>query len=125
MRVGLGIMFVLHGIPKIVGGSDAWKGLAQMVVPGVDGFAASALGLSAAIAEILGGILLATGCFYPIGMVMLIGVMAGATLAKLTGGGYDFLSFAQTVGWPLELMIVFIGLLLTGPGRLVLRMKSG
>ncbi|MGF1448623.1 MAG: DoxX family protein [Opitutales bacterium] len=121
IRVGIGVMFVLHGIPKIAGGPDTWQGLAGAVIPGVEGVVANALGLSAAIAEIAGGILLALGIpkLYQVGMILLIGVMAGATLSKLTAGGFTFMTFAYNVGWPLEMMILFIGLLLIGPGRLV------
>ena len=117
LRLGIGAMFVLHGLPKILGGPSGWEGLAQKGLPFVsEGFIAIALGLAAALAEIGGGILLALGYAHRIACLALGATMAVAFTTKL-GDITGIMNFAYAAGWPLELLIVFVALFFTGPGR--------
>jgi len=73
-------------------------------------------GLFAALAEAGGGLLLLLGLWNRIACVALAGTMAvafGVHLPEVSG----WTDFAKTAGWPLELMIVLVGLYFAGPGR--------
>lgn len=117
LRVGIGVMFIFHGYPKLLGGPGAWEGLAQKGLPFLpEGLIAIAFGFAAMAAEVLGGALLALGKYHRIACFGLAATMAVAFSTKIgdvTGLG----DFARISGWPLELLIVFVALFFTGPGR--------
>jgi putative oxidoreductase len=117
LRVGIGVMFLLHGYPKLIGGVERWEGLAQFGLPFLpEGIISIAFGLAAAIAEFGGGLLLILGVYHRIACTALAGTMAVAFSTKLgavTGIG----DFAKEAGWPFELLIVFVALFFAGPGR--------
>lgn len=118
LRVGIGVMFLLHGYPKLIGGVEGWEGIAQHGLPFLpEGAISIAFGLAATIAEVGGGLLLILGCYHRIACAALAATMAVAFSTKLgavTGLG----DFAKTAGWPLELLVVFVALFFAGPGRL-------
>ena len=99
LRVGLGLMFMYHGWPKVTGGAAAWTKLGMsMSFVGI-GFLAPFWGFMAAAAEFGGGLLLTI-------------TMAVAVAMKLgTGAGLGGASQA------LELGIVFLSLIFIGPGQ--------
>ena len=119
LRLGIGVMFICHGIPKLLGGPQGWEGLAQFGLPFLpEGFIAIAFGFAAMATELGGGLLLALGKFHRITCAALAGVMVVAFTTKIgnvTGIG----DFAKEAGWPLELTVVFVALFFTGPGRYV------
>lgn len=123
LRVGLGVMFILHGIPKLMGGPERWEGVAQFGLPFLPaGFIAIAFGFAAMATELGGGLLLALGKFHRIVCAALAAVMLVAFTTKIgdvTGIG----NFAKAAGWPLELMIVFVALFFIGPGKHVVGKK--
>jgi putative oxidoreductase len=120
LRVGIGVMFIFHGIPKLLGGTEQWEGLGQKGLPFLsEGSLAIAFGFAAMAAELAGGLLLALGFYHRLACLALGATMAVALSTKLgdvTGIG----DFAFKAGWPLELLLVFIALFFTGPGRHVL-----
>ncbi|NBB79873.1 MAG: DoxX family membrane protein [Verrucomicrobia bacterium] len=117
LRVGIGVMFLLHGLPKIMGGPTAWEGLAQNGLPFLtEGIVSVAFGLAAAIAEFGGGLFLIVGRYHRIACAALAATMAVAFSTKL-GDITGIMDFAYKAGWPLELCIVFVALFFTGPGR--------
>ncbi|PXA04873.1 DoxX family protein [Coraliomargarita sinensis] len=119
LRIGIGAMFILHGIPKLLGGPGGWEGLAQFGLPFLpEGIVSVAFGFAAMATELGGGILLALGKFHRLVCAALAGVMFVAFTTKI-GDVTGFGDFAKTAGWPLELMVVFIALFFTGPGRYV------
>lgn len=112
LRLGLGVLFVLHGYPKLMGGPAAWAELgAEMRHVGL-GFAPTAWGLAAAVAETIGGQLLALGLLFRWACAALLLTMVVATASHLAAGE-GFNGYAHAV----ESGIVFLGLLLVGPGR--------
>ncbi len=120
LRVGIGVMFIFHGIPKLLGGPEGWEGLAQFGLPFLpEGAVSIAFGFAAMATELVGGLLLALGKFHRIVCAALAGTMAVAFSTKL-GDVTSVTDFAKNAGWPLELLIVFIALFFTGPGRYVL-----
>ena len=112
-RLGLGVMFLLHGLPKLTGGPQKWKGLgAAMGNLGID-FYPVIWGFLAAVTEGIGGILLILGVFYRPTCLLLTFVMVVATVKHFSAGD----TFIGTVSYPLELAFVFFGLAFAGPGR--------
>lgn len=120
LRVGIGVMFVLHGIPKLLGGPEGWEGLAQFGLPFLpEGFISIAFGFAAMATELGGGLLLALGKYNRIVCAALAATMLVALSTKI-GDVTSYKDFAKTAGWPLELLIVFVALFFTGPGRYVI-----
>ncbi|GAB3825517.1 DoxX family protein [Hymenobacter jeollabukensis] len=112
LRLGLGVMMVVHGYPKLMGGPEKWTALGgEMRHLGIN-FAPAAWGLAAAIAETIGGQLLALGLLFRWACGALLITMLVAAVSHLAvGEGFGDYSHA------LENGIVFLGLLLIGPGK--------
>ncbi len=112
LRVGLGIMMIVHGFPKLAGGPAGWEGLGgSMKVVGVN-FLPMFWGFMAAIAEGVGGLFLILGIFFRPVNILLVITMIIATLVHLGKG--DGVSGASHA---IELAIVFFSLIFIGPGR--------
>ena len=85
LRVGIGVMFIFHAIPKLMGGPAGWEGLARFGLPFLpEGFIAIAFGFAAMATELVGGLLLALGKFHRITTAALAGVMLVATTTKVS-----------------------------------------
>lgn len=109
LRVGIGIAFMLHGYPKLFMGSAAGlaKGLAAAGIPG--GIAAAYL---AGMAEFFGGIALILGILTrPTSVVMAFNMLVALFFHLNKGDGFIAYSHA------LESGILFVALLVSGPGR--------
>lgn len=112
LRVGLGIMFILHGYPKMFGGPEMWEevGTATQYL-GLD-FAPMFFGFIIGVTEFFGGIFLFLGLFFQPSIIMMFLVMVVATAEHIgLGNSFDF--YSQTI----ELAIVFISLIFLGPGE--------
>jgi len=112
LRVGLGVMFVLHGYPKLLGGPERWEKLGGEVAHFGITFAPVFWGFMAGFSEAVGGVLLVIGFAFRPACLFLLATMVVATASKLDGAK-SFMEAAH----PLELGIVFLGLLFVGPGR--------
>lgn len=112
LRVGLGVMMMYHGLPKIMGGPDKWAGLgSSMKVIGID-FFPTFWGLMAALAEGMGGFLLVLGLFFrPVNMLLVFTMIIAALVHFGKGDGIKGASHAIEVG------IVFFALIFIGPGK--------
>lgn len=112
LRIGFGVIFVLHGWPKITGGVDTWSGIGgAMGVVGLD-FAPAFWGFMAALAEFGGGLLLVFGFLVRPAAALLLITMLVAVLMHSAQG--DALS---TILHPLKGFVVFIVLLYSGAGK--------
>jgi putative oxidoreductase len=117
LRVGIGLMFVtVHGYPKISGGVQTWTGLGKTFnsLVGVS-FIPVFWGFMGAISEFVGGMCLITGFLFRPACVLISFTMLIAVIMNLRGG-YGFSGGSQA----LELGVVCLSLLFTGPGRLTL-----
>ena len=115
LRVGLGMMFTMHGYPKLMGGPAAWTELGGVMKMIGIGFAPTVWGFLAAVAEAVGGQLLAVGLFFRVTCAALFSTMVIASLMHISKGD-NFGGYAHAV----ESAFVFLGLLFIGPGRLSL-----
>jgi putative oxidoreductase len=119
LRLGLGVMFILHGTPKITGGPDLWVNLGGAMGNIGITFAPTFWGFMAAFAEFGGGILLVLGLLTRPAALMMAFTMMIATVMHLTSGD-DFMHVASR---PLELLFAFVAIALLGGGRFSLDNK--
>ena len=112
LRIGLGIMFIYHGAPKMFAGPQLWYKVGMAVgFLGVH-FLPTFWGFMAAFAEFVGGILLIGGfLFRPACLLLIIDMVVAATMHIGSHQGLAIASHAIEGG------IVFLGLLFIGPGR--------
>lgn len=112
LRVGLGLAFMGHGVPKLLGGPDRWANLGtSMALLGID-FAPTFWGFMASVAEGVGGFLLVIGLLVRPASVLMACTMVVAVLRHIDSGD----SFG---GWShaMEAGIVFVALVVLGGGR--------
>ncbi len=112
LRIGLGVMFLLHGAPKILGGPAKWEKVgAAMSHVGVTAMPVF-WGFMAGFSEFFGGLGLVLGFFFRPALLLLATTMAVATSMHLgKGEGLQVASHAIEDG------IVFLSLLFIGPGK--------
>ncbi len=118
LRMGLGIMFILHGYPKMFGGPEMWTevGMAMQYL-GID-FAPMFFGFMAGVAEFFGGIFILLGLFFTPSVVLLFLVMLVASVKNIaTAEGLANYSHS------IELAVVFLSLVLIGAGKYSLDKK--
>ncbi|MDZ7716854.1 MAG: DoxX family protein [Balneolaceae bacterium] len=115
LRIGLGIMLIIHGSPKLFGGPEMWTEVGQATQSLGINFTPMFFGFMAAITEFFGGIFLLLGLFFKPTLSMLIVVMIVATATNIAAND-GFAAISHSI----ELAIVFISLLFIGPGKLSL-----
>ncbi len=112
LRVGIGIMFMGHGLSKLIAGPDKWLILGgTMNALGVD-FAPMAWGFMAGFSEFAGGMLLALGFFTRPACFFLLATMIVATSMHISKGD-PFLKYSHAM----EAGILFLSLIFIGPGK--------
>lgn len=115
LRVGIGVIFIIHGLPKLIGGTGMWVQIGSALsIVGIN-FAPTFWGFMAAFAETIGGLFLIIGLFHRPIALMLIFTMIIALLTHVTAGD-PFGIYSNA----LKALVVFVSLLITGPGRLSL-----
>src|SRR3977135_2778119 len=114
-RVVIGLIIAAHGLQKLAG----WLG--GHGISGTAGFLAQlcfrparfwAWGL--ALAETIGGVLMALGLFSPVGPALVAAAMLTALLVVHRPNG--FWNMNGGVEWPLTLIAVALSSAITGPG---------
>ncbi|MBC9911099.1 DoxX family protein [Chitinophaga varians] len=113
LRIGIGVLFLIFGIQKIMGGPATWAflgGTLKMI--GISQWPVF-WGFMAMLAEVVGGIALITGFFIRPAAVGLLFTMVIATLFKVNSGA----PFADTA-FPLSMMIVFVVCIIGGKKQL-------
>lgn len=112
LRIGLGVMFIYHGYPKLAGGPEKWErvGLAMSFL-GISFFPVF-WGFMAAISEFFGGLFLILGFLTRPASIFLMLTMIVASVMHLgKGDGLQVASHAIEAG------IVFLSLIFIGAGR--------
>lgn len=103
LRIGVGVLFTIFGIMKIVSGPGTWEFLGgTLKIVGIT-FWPAVWGFLATMAELLGGLALITGLFVRPAMIALLLTMVVATLFKITSGA----SFAE-IAFPLSMLLVTV-----------------
>lgn len=116
LRIGFGIMFILHGYPKMAGGPDSWQQLGSAMGTFGITFAPQFWGFLAALAELAGGVALVIGiAVRPASFFLLCTMCVAAGMHLSAGHGILKASHAIEAG------IVFLSLLCMGGGSLSLR----
>ena len=112
LRIVIGISFIVHGYPKIIGGPEKWIMIGKaMGTVGIT-FWPVFWGFCAAISEFFGGIALVIGLLTKIASSGLGFTMFIATVMHLSkGDGFNRFSH------PIELMAVCILFILIGAGK--------
>lgn len=112
LRVGIGVVFILHGLPKLLGGVETWTQIGStMSLMGVN-FAPAFWGFMAASAEAVGGFFIIIGLLHRPVALMLVFTMIVALFMHISAGD-PFGVYSNA----LKALIVFIALLITGPGK--------
>jgi putative oxidoreductase len=112
LRVGIGIMFMYHGFPKLTAGPELWTNLGGVLSDMEIGFAPTFFGFMAALSEFGGGLLLLLGLFTRPACIILFITMVVAALMHLIGGD-PFGDASHAI----ESAILFFSLILIGPGK--------
>ena len=104
IRVGLGIMFIYHGYPKLLGGQKMWTQLGESTKYVGIHFLPMVWGLLCALVETVGGALLVIGIWFrPVCIFLLINLLVAAAAQYAHGG-------LQDAAHPIEDAITFAGL---------------
>jgi putative oxidoreductase len=115
LRLGLGIMFITHGAPKLFGGPELWGKIGGAIGNFGIHFFPEFWGFMAAITEFGGGIALILGVlFQPMMLILVINLIVAASSHFARGQGLSGASHAIEDG------IVFLSLIFIGPGKYTL-----
>jgi putative oxidoreductase len=118
LRIGIGVMFMLHGLPKLMGGPEKWAQLGRAVeLAGIDQ-GHIFWGFMAGFAEVVGGFLFAMGLLFRSASLLLLITMLVATF-KHVAAGDGFGGYAHAA----EASIMFFSMLFIGPGKYSLDSK--
>lgn len=112
IRLGLGIMIMLHGYPKLLGGPEKWEAVGgSMKYLGISA-APGVWGLLAAATETFGGFLLLIGlAFRPVCLLLTCTMIVAATMHLKTSTDY------MTASQAIEIGVMFFGMAFLGPGK--------
>ena len=112
LRIGIGLMFILHGAPKLFGGAEKWTQIGMAMASLGIGFMPAFWGFMAAISEFFGSVCIILGIVFRPACILLTTTMLVAAVSHLSRG--DGLSGASHA---IELGIVFLSLILIGAGK--------
>ena len=111
LRIGIGIIFIFHGFPKLMGGVEPWTQLGStMSVMGIT-FAPAFWGFMAAATEVGGGLFIIFGLLHRLVALMLIFTMVVALLVHVSAGD-PFAVYSNA----LKALVVFVAFAISGPG---------
>jgi putative oxidoreductase len=118
LRIAVGVIFIVHGWPKITGA----RGMAAMMGGGEAKPVLVGTFTLQGVVETGGGILLILGVFTQVVAAAFAVIMLGAIFLKIRQWKTGFMS-QQTTGWEFDLVLLAANILLflTGPGRLALQ----
>ena len=112
LRIGLGVMFIIHGAPKLFGGPEKWSGIGMAMKNLGIGFMPAFWGFMAAVSEFFGGICLMFGLFFRPACILLTMTMLVAAIMHLSNGD-GFIKTSHSI----EVGIVFLSFILIGAGK--------
>lgn len=112
LRIGIGIIFIIHGLPKLMGGVETWTQIGStMSMVGIS-FAPAFWGFMAAAAEAIGGIFIILGLLHrPVALMLVFTMIVAVLMHVMSGDPFGVYSNA------LKALVVFVALAITGPGK--------
>ncbi len=119
MRLGLAAVLLIHALPKLFGGTAAWKKFWMSLEFESIGLPGVIMGVAILLIETIGALSLLSGYFFRV----------ACTLLSILYGLYFFGYFYYRSGyvtltlWSLGLTAVFFGLIYVGPGRYAVSVK--
>jgi putative oxidoreductase len=111
-RIGLGIMYLLHGWPKLAGGAATWTKLGHAMANVGIAFFPQVWGLLASLSEFFGGMLLILGLLFRPACIFL-GCTMFVAFMSVWHSTRNFVEYSR----PLEMLFVFFILAFVGPGK--------
>jgi putative oxidoreductase len=123
IRLGIGFsMLAFHGYGKITGGPELWAGVGSHMQNLGIGFGFVVWGFMAAFSEFVCSILIMLGVLFRPATALLAFTMLVAILRHL-----NLPADSPASGWTgashaVELLVIYVGLMLTGPGSVAFRL---
>lgn len=111
MRLGLAAVLLWHSVPKLIGGTPAWKSVGTTMDFINLGLPVSFMGLLSLALETLCSIGLIFGYLFRFSSSVLF------VLLLLYSFNYFNVAYKTLMMWSVALTSVFLGLIFTGPGR--------
>jgi putative oxidoreductase len=116
LRIGIGSMFIFHGLPKLQGGPAGWERLGHnMEYVGI-GFLPVFWGFMAMVAEVFGGICLIAGIGVRAASALMLFTMLIAAIVNIAMG-YGLEGIVEIIEVSSALLMLFIA----GGGRFTLK----
>jgi putative oxidoreductase len=118
LRIAVGVIFIVHGWPKITGG----RGMAAAMAGGEAKPALVGLFTIQGVVEAGGGVLMILGILTQLVALAFAIIMIGAILLKALRLKTGFMSM-QTTGWEFDFVLLAANVLLffTGPGEIAIQ----
>lgn len=111
VRLGFGLGFLyFHGWGKLIGGPEAWARYGQAMEQIGIHFGYTFFGFMAAFSESIGGLLIASGLFFPLATALLCFTMIVASVSHIASG-------QGNPGHAVKNAFLFLGLVFIGPGK--------
>ena len=119
MRLGLAAVLLIHALPKLFGGTAAWKKFWMSLEFESIGLPGAIVGLAILLIESITALFLLSGYFFRVACALL------AFLYGLYFFGYFYYKsgYVTLTLWSLGLAVVFFGLIYVGPGRYAVSVK--
>jgi putative oxidoreductase len=118
LRVAVGVIFIVHGLPKITGG----RGMAAAMGGGEAKPIMIGMFTTQGIVEAGGGVLMILGVLTQLVALAFAIIMIGAIILKITQWKTGFYA-QQTTGWEFDLVLLAANILLflVGPGEIAIQ----
>ena len=119
MRLGLAAVLLIHALPKLFGGTAAWKKLWMSLEFESIGLPGAIVGLAVLLIESVTALCLLSGYFFRVACALL------SFLYGLYFFGYFYYKsgYVTLTLWSLGLALVYFGLIYIGPGRYAVSVK--
>ncbi len=118
-RLGLAAVLLIHALPKLFGGTAAWKKFWMSLEFESIGLPGAIVGLAILLIESITALCLLSGYFFRVACALL------SFLYGLYFFGYFYYKsgYVTLTLWSLGLAVVFFGLIYIGPGRYAVSVK--
>jgi putative oxidoreductase len=118
LRIGIGLIFIGHGAPKILGGPELWEKLGMAMGNLGINFMPVFWGFMAACSEFFGALFIILGLlFRPASFFMAFTMIVATTMHLTSGDPYS------VAAHPMKALVVFISFIIMGPGKYALDEK--